>query len=337
MLDIIFDVDLTEFNTLQLRTQVSQYFMLYDESVLPELAQYIQDNNLKYMILGGGSNLIMPEVYDGLIIHNKLLGMNIVAGDESSVSLKVKAGEHWDNFVADSVNNKHYGLENLSLIPGTVGASPVQNIGAYGVEVKDFIESVEVFDLKNKEYKTLSNADCKFEYRNSILKNDDRYIVTSVTFKLLRQSKLNVSYGDIANKMANLINPSALDLRNAIIETRKSKLPDPDVIANAGSFFHNPIVEAKQALELKAKYPALPVYPTLDSNKSKISAGWLIDNLGLKGFRVGDVGVYIKQALVLVNYGDATKSQLLEFAKLIQDKVYQEYQIKLNIEPIQVA
>jgi UDP-N-acetylmuramate dehydrogenase len=333
MLTIQNSVDLTQLNTLRLNSVANRYIQLTSLEQLDEIASILADYP-RYFVLGGGSNLILPENYDGLVIHNQLKGITF---DDDSPGYKLvtaAAGEIWDDLVANCLANQAYGLENLSLIPGTVGASPVQNIGAYGVEVKDFIDYVTVYDFNLRQLTKLSNAECQFSYRNSYLKNKPLYLVVSVTFKLPTTAKLMISYGDIAKQMAAIDNPTAHDLRACIIATRRSKLPDPAEIGNAGSFFHNPIISSIQAQKLKQHFPDLPTYPTADTKLTKVSAGWLIDNLGLKGTRSGNIGVYPKQALVLVNYASTNKDQLLAFAKEIQAKIYAHYQIQLNIEPI---
>lgn len=333
MLHIQSNVDLTPLNSLHLKSQSHGYIVLNSVEQLPDLANLIKNQD-KFFVLGGGSNLILPEYYSGLVVHNQLLGIKFENVDEEFYLVSAMAGENWDNFVIKCCEYGAHGLENLSLIPGTVGASPIQNIGAYGVEVKDFIQHVSVYDLKLNKLVQLSNSECNFSYRNSFLKNNLRFIVTEVTFKLRRQAKLKISYGDIAEQIAVISNPSAQDLRNCIISTRRSKLPDPNEIGNAGSFFHNPIISTTQAQQLAVTYPKLPIYPTQNPELSKVSAGWLIDNLGLKGYRQAQIGVYDKQALVLVNFGESVQEELLAFAKLIQQKVKAHYNIQLNIEPI---
>ncbi len=298
---------------------------------MPQIANQI--NNSKFFVLGGGSNIVLPEVFNGVVIHNQLLGISLILDTDDYVLVSANAGENWDSFVLYTLKNGWFGLENLSLIPGTVGASPIQNIGAYGVEVKDFIESVEVFDIKSKQTKTISKNECSFSYRNSMFKTHPNFIVTKVTFRLLKAPKINARYGDLVYKLSEISNPTPLDLRNAVIEIRSSKLPDPKIIANVGSFFHNPVVDIATANSLKDKYPNLPVF-VVDDTHSKVSAGWMIDNLGLKGCRLGNMGVYDKQALVLVNHDSATKTEVLEFARVIQDRVWQEYGVAINIEPI---
>ena len=334
MLTIQRHIDLTPLNSLHLKSQAGSYTVLNNLEQLTQLAELIK-TQAKFFVLGGGSNLIVPEFYSGLVIHNQLRGIEFSSIDDEFYLVRAMAGENWDNFVASCSEYGAYGLENLSLIPGTVGASPVQNIGAYGVEVKDFIEQVTVYDLECAELISLSNAECDFSYRNSYLKNNSRFIVVEVSFKLRKTAQLKISYGDIAEQMALIRAPNAQDLRECIIATRRSKLPDPDEIGNAGSFFHNPIIPTAQAQQLALSYPKLPIYPTSNPEFSKISAGWLIDNLGLKGYRQDQVGVYYKQALVLVNHDTSTtQEELLSFAELIQQRVKQHYGIQLKIEPI---
>ncbi|MCC2624835.1 MAG: UDP-N-acetylmuramate dehydrogenase [Burkholderiales bacterium] len=322
---------LDKLNTLHLKSIAKKYFALTDIADLPQITAEAKESPI--FVLGGGSNIILPEVYQGLIIHNQLRGITLIETTDEFVLVKAMAGEVWDDFVGYTIAKGWFGLENLSLIPGTIGASPIQNIGAYGVEVKDFIESVEVYDSKNKQFSQLNNSDCQFKYRDSYLKHNLHLIVTSVTFRLLRMAKLNTNYVDVAKALAELTNPTAQDLRNCVIKIRQTKLPDPAVIGNVGSFFHNPILDMALVGQLQEKYPTIPVYPVNDE-KAKVSAGWLIDNLSLKGYRQGNVGVYDKQALVLVNHGNATAPELLALASYIQDKVWTNYAIRLNIEPL---
>lgn len=352
---------LSKLNTLRLISQADNFISLTSIDDLSDISNYINcvDYNSvgfnhagsncvssncvtakctdieqrNFFVLGGGSNLILPEVYPGLVIHNQLKGIELLAQDDIYATVKVMAGEVWDDFVEYTLNNNWFGLENLSLIPGTVGAAPIQNIGAYGVEVKSFIDYVEVYDINSGQYLILNNEKCSFSYRNSIFKIMPNYIVIAVVFRLLKQEKLHTSYGDVAAQIAKIKHPTASDLRKVIIDIRSSKLPDPKLIGNVGSFFHNPILDIQTVDKLRVEFPKLPVYE-VDAYHSKISAGWLIDNLGLKGYRVGNVGVYDKQALVLVNYDKATKTEILSFAQLIQDKIFATYKVKINIEPI---
>lgn len=332
MLNLQENVDLTPLNTLHLKSTASHYVVLDHIEQLDELCLVIP-NSPQFFVLGGGSNLIVPPLYQGLVVHNRLRGIEIINNGTERI-VTAMAGENWDDFVAYCTRNDAFGLENLSLIPGTVGASPIQNIGAYGVEVKDFIKDVLVYDLQSAQLVTLSNKECNFSYRNSSLKNNPRYIVISVSFKLSAQPALNLSYGDVAQRMASIATPTPYDLRNIIIAIRQSKLPDPQELGNAGSFFHNPVLPQENVQKLLIQYPNLPLFTTADPEYIKISAGWLIDNLGLKGLRHGNVGVYPKQALVLVNYGGACQTELLEFAEWIQSQVKAHYDLRLHIEPI---
>lgn len=332
MLTLQQDIDLTPLNTLHLKSTASHYMVLDHMEQLDEIASAIS-NFPQFFVLGGGSNLIVPSIYQGLVVHNQLRGISINKIGQQQL-VRAMAGENWHEFVAYCTQHEAYGLENLSLIPGTVGAAPIQNIGAYGIEVKDFIEEVVVYDIHTAQTVVLKNDECEFSYRNSRLKNNSRYIVINVCFKLSAQPNLNMSYGDVAQQMSLINNPSPKDLSNIIINIRQSKLPNPQELGNAGSFFHNPIVPEKQAQELFIQYPKLPHFPTSDPQKTKLSAGWLIDNLGLKGLRQGKVGIYPKQALVLINYGGACQSELLEFAMWIQSQVKTHYDVSLHIEPI---
>jgi UDP-N-acetylmuramate dehydrogenase len=333
MLTIYNHVDLTTKNTLHLTATATNFTTLTETSQLSTLTKLL-DNYPRFFILGGGSNLILPPVYSGLVIYNQLKGIQISDLDDKHYLVSAMAGETWDNFVEHTIAQGAYGLENLSLIPGTVGASPVQNIGAYGVEVKDFIEFVEVFDLATGKQFRLTNAQCQFSYRNSLFKQQPTWLICQVGFKLLKTPSLNLNYSEVNKHLAGNLQPTAADLRQVIIAIRSAKLPDPAFIGNAGSFFHNPILPVAAVTKLKTEYPELPTYPTANSELVKVSAGWLIDKLGLKGYRQGNLGVYAKQALVLVNHGAATQDELLAFAKVIQAKVAAAYHVQLNIEPI---
>lgn len=326
------NIDLTALNTLHLQSTAANFFLLKNIEQL-DTVQSLVRKFPKFFILGGGSNLVLPPIYQGLVIQNQLRGVQITAQDEDRI-VTAMAGETWDDFVAYCCTQGAFGLENLSLIPGTVGASPIQNIGAYGVEVKDFIEEVLLYDLEEEQQVIFSNDNCNFSYRNSALKNNPRYIVISVTFRLSATPKLNLSYGDVAKTLAAIDNPTPQDLRKVIMEIRQSKLPDPKELGNAGSFFHNPILFTDEVDQLRLQFPKLPIFPTQEPNYTKISAGWLIDNLGLKGLRHGNIGIYPKQALVLVNYGNAFQAELLDFAEWIKERVSKHYNVKLTIEPI---
>lgn len=329
-------VELTYLNTIRLKSCARYYLPLQNEQELGEISSYIKSKSLKFFVLGGGSNILLPELFQGLVIHNKLQGISKISEDNKSVIIKANSGVIWDDFVKYCIDNSWFGLENLSWIPGTLGASPVQNISAYGVEIKEFIESVEVFDLARGTLSLLKGKDCNFSYRNSIFKKERNLIVTSVIFRLKKKAELNLSYRDVAEHVKGK-NPESFspeDLRNLIIFIRKQKLPDTELIPNVGSFFHNPIVDKSFADTLRSNFN-MPVYE-LDARRMKLSAGWLIENSGLKGFRIGNVGVYDKHALVLVNNGSATQKEIMEFAQVIKDRVYLKFNVALSIEPILV-
>ena len=258
---------LTELNTLRLLSTAATLVDLTNLPQLHEIAQYLNETNSKFLVLGGGSNVILPEYYNGVVIHNKLSGIEQVDRDSKSVLIKAMAGVEWDYFVEYTLEHKWYGLENLSLIPGTVGASPIQNIGAYGVEVGQFIEHVEIYDTIEQRFKYIMHKDCEFSYRNSLFKSKPHYIVVAVAFRLLIEPKLNLTYKDIAKQLAQLENTTPKILRNVVIKIRTEKLPDPKVIGNAGSFFHNPIVTANTLDQLLKTYPEIPHYQFVQNSK----------------------------------------------------------------------
>jgi len=297
------------------------------------LKEDIYKNN-SILILGGGSNLLFTKNFDGLVIKNNLHGVEIVKQDESHVWVKAAAGENWHQFVLWCVNHNYGGIENLSLIPGCVGASPMQNIGAYGVEIKDVCEEVNAIDVHNGEEKIFTNADCKFGYRESVFKHTykNRYLITSVVFKLSKKPVFNTSYGAIEQELKSMgVEPSVKSISDAVINIRSSKLPDPAKIGNAGSFFKNPEVSKQKHDELKQQYPNLVAY-VLDNGNYKLAAGWLIEQCGFKGKRFGDAGVHINQALVLVNYGTASGSEIYNLSQQILDAVKNTYGVTLERE-----
>ncbi|NGX83718.1 UDP-N-acetylmuramate dehydrogenase [Aequorivita sp. KMM 9714] len=302
----------------------ARYFVSVEtvEELKEVLSQKISD---EIFILGGGSNMLLPAKLNSFVIHLNLKGIEVLDETQSDVRIKVMAGENWHEFVQYCIANDFGGLENLSLIPGNVGTAPIQNIGAYGAELKDTFESCTVLEIENLNEKEFSNEECKFGYRNSIFKNEakGKYIITSVTFKLTKKDhKLSISYGDIQKVLAekNILNPGIKDVSDAVIAIRQSKLPDPKVLGNSGSFFKNPIVDKDTFEEFRKKYPEAPFYE-VSPTEFKIPAGWLIEKSGFKGKRFGDAGVHKKQALVLVNYGEATGKEIWQLAMDIQKKV----------------
>lgn len=288
----------------------------------------------KHLVLGGGSNVLFTKDFDGLTILNRLKGIEVVNEDANHIYVKGNAGEIWHLFVLHCVNNNWGGLENLSLIPGCVGAAPMQNIGAYGVEIKDTFYQLEAIEIATQKLVTFNKSDCEFGYRESIFKNKakNQYIITSVTFKLDKSPRFNTSYGAIEQELEKM-KVTELTIKNisqAVINIRKSKLPDPNQIGNAGSFFKNPVISYNQFNHLKEKYPQIVSYPA--DNGVKIAAGWLIEQCGWKGFREKDYGVHQNQALVLVNYGSATGTEIYQLSEQIIQSIKDNFGITLERE-----
>jgi len=285
------------------------------------------------LILGGGSNILFTADFDGMIIRPVIKGIEKTVDNADNLLIRAGAGEDWDSFVAWCVSADIGGIENLSLIPGTVGASPVQNIGAYGVEIRDVIHSVEAVRLDNGEMIKLTEKDCHFGYRDSIFKNElsNKVIITYVTYCFNKRHDVSTGYADLERELNNYSEVSLKSIREAVIAIRRNKLPDPAEIGNAGSFFKNPLVVADQAAMLRKVYPDMPVYQS-NIGHVKLSAAWLIDQCEWKGIRLGNTGTYSKQPLILVNYGSATGSEILDFARKIQSSVMDRFGITLDLE-----
>ena len=284
-------------------------------------------------ILGGGSNMLLTKDVEALVIHINFKGINVIFEDEKHIHLSVMGGENWHELVQYCIDKDYGGLENLSLIPGNVGTAPIQNIGAYGVELKDVFENCRAVSINNFSEKEFSKKDCQFGYRNSIFKNDlkGKYIITEIKVKLTKNNhKKNIGYGAIQQELAkkNIVNPSLREISEAIIKIRQSKLPDPNVIGNSGSFFKNPIVNRAIFDNFIKQYPKAPFY-VISETEIKIPAGWLIEKAGFKGKRFGDAGVHEKQALVLVNHGNATGNEILELADIIKKSVKEQFGITI--------
>lgn len=300
---------------------------------LQELISYPEFLKGPRLILGDGSNILFSDDFNGLVIRPQILGREIIDEDRSTVKIHVGAGENWDDFVAWTTTWNFGGIENLSLIPGSVGSSPIQNIGAYGVEAEQAIERVFAIDILTGQKLTFENEACQFSYRDSIFKGSWKHkcIVTSVVFRLAKKPVLNTGYHQIAEKMAGRDRQDVETMRQVIIEIRKSKLPDPDELGNAGSFFKNPVIRETEYESLFAKYPEIPSYPA-PAGARKIPAAWLIEQCGWKGKRIGDAGTFENQPLVLVNHGQASGRQILDLAKNIEDDVSTKYGIRLEKE-----
>jgi len=294
---------------------------------------HARERNWYYYITGEGSNLLFTGDFEGLIIHPMVKGVTVVDDSASEVLVKVGAGENWDRFVAHCVEQHWYGTENLSLIPGSVGAAPVQNIGAYGVEAKDIIDWVEVINTQNMQTEVISNAACGFGYRDSIFKHGEpgKYIVTGVVFSLKKNAPLLLDYGNVKELFIQRGTQDLHNLRETIIAIRNSKLPDPCETGNAGSFFKNPVIAADEFELLRSRYAEVPNYPT-GTGRVKVPAAWLIETAGWKGKRVGDVGTWPKQPLVIVNYGNATGRQIFDFSEKIRLDILEQFDISLDRE-----
>ena len=327
------NVNLKKYNTFGMDVEASLFATF---SAVEELQQLILENKgQELFILGGGSNLLLTQNIDQLVLKNEIRGISVVAETQDDIHLKVGAGEVWHEFVLFCVQNNYNGVENLSLIPGNVGASPMQNIGAYGIEVKDVIIEVEALKISTGNLQTFSNEDCKFGYRESIFKGEvkGQYIITNVTFKLQKNAKVNTSYGAIEQELNSkgIHNPSIKDVSDAVISIRKSKLPDPAEIGNAGSFFKNPIIPFSLYESLKVKYPTLPSYPSTPGFV-KVPAGWLIEQAAWKGKTFENYGVHKNQALVLVNYGSASGKQIWDLSTQIIADIQGKFGIELERE-----
>ena len=327
------NLDLKSRNTFGFDANAELAFDITAAEQIPAVIQEITAKKMPWRVLGGGSNVILPRLLPGATLLINIPGIEVLRSDSDLTSIAVGGGINWHEFVAWTLDHDIYGLENLALIPGTIGAAPIQNIGAYGVEVGDYIQFVEAYDAKERVFVTLAKKDCHFTYRDSYFKqHPHRFIVTKVIFNIPNQWQARIQYADLAKQFAGNVAPTAKDIFSAVCAIRTHKLPDPKVIGNAGSFFQNPIVPSEQYETLILKHPGLVSYPDA-ANKRKLAAGWLIDQCGLKGQRMGNVGVCENQALVLVNHGGGTAQDILGLAKCIQDAVHSKFGVKLEIEP----
>ncbi|AXT63137.1 UDP-N-acetylmuramate dehydrogenase [Aquimarina sp. AD10] len=331
---IAYHKSLREYNTFGIDVTAAEFLEITSETELKTIL--LKETKKPIFILSGGSNMLLTKNLDALVLHIAIKGIKVEKESEDSVIVTANAGENWHEFVQYCISKNYGGLENLSLIPGYVGSAPIQNIGAYGVELKDTFVSCEAVEISTGHSCTFTAKECKFEYRNSIFKNEvkGRYIITKVTFKLTKKNHiLNTNYGAIETALATkkIIKPTIKDVSEAVIEIRKSKLPDPVKIGNSGSFFKNPVISSTQYLQLKNLYPTIPSYK-INEESIKIPAGWLIEQCGFKGKRWGDAGVHEKQALVLVNYNNATGKEILEVSLNIKKEVLDKFNIKLETE-----
>lgn len=328
------DYPLQKLHTFRTKVMASYYFEFTETE---DLAGFLATNkdwpNRQILILGEGSNLLFISDFQGLVINPNIPGIRIAHEDRNNIWLEAGSGVVWDDLVEYAVFHGWGGIENLSLIPGKVGASAVQNIGAYGMEIQNQIESVSGFDLETQTEFTFGVDECLYDYRDSIFKNQlkTRFIVTGVTLKLEKFPEFILNYGDLKNEVEKLGAVNLRNIRQAVIGIRESKLPDPRVIGNAGSFFKNPIIETLLAEQLFRSYPGMPHYPSA-FGKTKLAAGWLVEQCGWKGFRRGDAGVHEKQALVLVNYGNATGKEIYDLSEEIKCSVHEKFGVELERE-----
>lgn len=327
------NVNIAPYTTFGVRSS-AQLFSTFDSS--QKLAQLLDEHRSEsVLILGGGSNVLFTVDFKGLILINQIKGIEVIEENEEHVYVQVGAGENWHEFVLYTIDKGWGGIENLSLIPGSVGASPMQNIGAYGVEIKDVFHSLTALHRSVLNEEIFSHAECEFGYRESVFKRalKDQYVITTVTYKLNKKPKLNTSYGAIETELERkgIQQPTIKDVSDAVIAIRQSKLPDPKEIGNAGSFFKNPVVKESRLIEIQKSYPNAPYY-RIDAEHVKIPAGWLIDTAGWKGKRFDNYGVHVNQALVLVNYDDAEGSEIYQLSQRILDDIYEKFGILLERE-----
>lgn len=324
---------LKKYNTFGVDSVAKEFIECDDEE---ELLNYLRNNFPgNYLILGGGSNILFTKDFEGSVIHFNKKGIEIISENDSSVLIRASAGEAWDGLVEFTVKKRWYGIENLSLIPGTVGAAPIQNIGAYGVELKDCLVEVEGLNLQELKKEILPAENCNLKYRSSIFKEKlkNKFLVIAIVIKLSKSKRLNLDYRALKEYFhdKSFDDIDIEDVRNGVIAIRKSKLPDPSELGNAGSFFKNPVVNEDKLDSLQSLYKDIP-YHKIDERIYKIPAAWFIEKSGLKGKRIGNVGVHKDQALVIVNYGNASGKEILDFAEIVRAAVYDKYGIELEYE-----
>ena len=329
---ILTNFSLKNYNTFGIEAKAKAFV---SAESLEDLKTVLKGND-DIFILGGGSNMLLTQDIQKLVVHVNLKGKEVIEKNEDFAIVKAQAGENWHEFVLYCIEQNLGGIENLSLIPGNVGTTPIQNIGAYGVEIKDTMLSCEALNLKTLELETFTNEDCQFEYRESIFKKElkNQYIITSVSFKLsTKNHKISTTYGVIGAELQknNIENPTLKDISNAVIAIRQSKLPDPKELGNSGSFFKNPIISKEAYEKAKALHPEMPHY-VVSETEVKVPAGWLIEQAGFKGKRFGDAGVHKNQALVLVNYGAATGAEIVALSKNIQKTILEKFGIAIEAE-----
>lgn len=331
MIRDFYDIDLSGRNSFHVRQRAAR---LVEFETTDDLTAFFRKGApAKWTVLAGGNNILFTQDFDGVLLTPRAASIDVVAETPDAVAVRAEAGVEWDDLVAWAVERDLWGIENLSLIPGKVGAAPVQNIGAYGAEAKDAIESVEMFCTDTCNTLILSREHCAFGYRESVFKHAlrGRVVITAVTFRLSRRPRPDLGYGDLLRETEARGGATLRNIREAICSIRRAKLPDPAVLGNAGSFFKNPVVEASVAENLLKTYPEMPHYPAPEG-RVKLAAGWLIDRAGMKGRREGAVGIHERQALVLVNHGGATGGEVIAFAHKVQERVREKFGIAIDTE-----
>lgn len=333
MFEIKENFPLKKYNTFGIDVKARYFSMCPSKDELIQSINIHKKEKLPLMVLGGGSNVLFTQHFPGLIIQPALKGIEVVNENSRVIQLKVGAGEDWDEFVEYCVDKGWGGIENLSLIPGNVGTCPIQNIGAYGVEVKDVITEVETLEMDTLKIHRFKNADCHFGYRDSIFKRalKGKHIIMHVYFRLSKKSNFILDYGNLQNELSRFDEINLQNIRKAVIDIRNAKLPKPEITGNAGSFFKNPVVDKKILGQLQLNHPEIPFY-SFDDETVKIPAGWLIEKAGWKGKKMGNVGVHEKQALVLINLGHATGNEVVQLAHSIQQSVWEMFGIELEME-----
>lgn len=334
-MNVATDFPLKTYNTFGINAYAKHFSVFNNVEELKTLLSAF--SNEKKLILGGGSNILLTRNYDGLVLKNNICGIELVNETDQFYYIKANSGEVWHDFVMHCIKHNYAGIENLSLIPGSVGASPMQNIGAYGVEIKDVFHELEALDVRNNELRTFNLRECAFGYRESVFKKElsDIFIILNVTYRLSKIPHIKTTYGAINSELEklNVSNPGIQDVSRAVINIRKSKLPDPKKIGNAGSFFKNPVISTDVFKHLQTAYADIPFYSVAEKeDQVKIPAGWLIEKAGWKGYRKKDFGVHTQQALVLVNYGQASGCELAQLSQTIIADIHSKFGIKLKSE-----
>ncbi|MFJ4458000.1 UDP-N-acetylmuramate dehydrogenase [Pseudomonas sp. NPDC089392] len=328
-------VSLKPYNTFGIDVKARYFSQAHDDQEVRQALSQAHQRDVPVLVIGGGSNLLLTRDIDALVLHMASRGRRVLGDDGERIVIEAEAGEPWHPFVQWTLAQGYSGLENLSLIPGTVGAAPMQNVGAYGVEIKDVFAGLTALDRETGELREFGLADCAFGYRDSLFKrNPGRWLILRVRFALHRTLQAHLDYGPVRQRLAEqgVIEPTAQAISDAICSIRREKLPDPAELGNAGSFFKNPVVSAELVERIRAQYPGVVAYPQADG-QVKLAAGWLIEQAGWKGHREGDAGVHLLQSLVLVNYGQASGAQMHALARQIQADILERYGVELEMEP----